>query len=59
MDGNGRTARFILNMMLVTGGYHWTVIPVEKRQEYMAALEEASIRRDITAFAKFIIGLLQ
>lgn len=28
MDGNGRTARFVMNMMLVTGGDPWTIIPV-------------------------------
>ena len=54
MDGNGRTARFIMNVMLVTGGYGWTIVPVEKRQEYMDALEQASIQQDITTFARFI-----
>ena len=29
MDGNGRLARFLMNAMLVTGGYVWTVIPVQ------------------------------
>ena len=57
MDGNGRTARFIMNVMFVTGGYGWTIVPVEKRQEYMAALEQASICQDITVFAKFIYSL--
>lgn len=57
MDGNGRTARFVMNLMLVTGGYAWTIIPVEKRQEYMAALEQASISGNITDFATFIAKL--
>ncbi len=39
MDGNGRTARFVMNSQLVTAGYPWVVIPVERRQEYMSALE--------------------
>lgn len=58
MDGNGRTARFIMNVMLVTGGYGWTIVPMERRQEYMAALEQASILQDITVFARFISSLL-
>lgn len=58
MDGNGRTARFIMNAMLVTGGYSWTIIPIEKRDEYMAALERASIDGDITSFAKFIYSFI-
>jgi len=58
MDGNGRTARFVMNSMLVTAGYPWTIIPVEKRDEYMATLETASIDGDITAFTKFIYSLI-
>ena len=45
MDGNGRIARFLMNVMLASGGYRWTVIPVEKRSEYVAALEKAALSR--------------
>lgn len=55
MDGNGRTARFIMNVMLVTGGHPWRIITVDERQSYMAALEKASIHGDITDFAKLIL----
>lgn len=48
MDGNGRMGRFIMNVMLAAGGYPWTVIPVEERDSYMAALEEASVDENIT-----------
>src|ERR1700674_383942 len=41
MDGNGRIGRFLMNVMLAAGGYPWTVVPVERRVAYMAALEEA------------------
>ena len=58
MDGNGRTARFIMNTMLVTAGLPWTIIPVEKRKDYMSALEKASVERDISDFAKFIHTLI-
>ncbi|WP_285010849.1 hypothetical protein [Pedobacter faecalis] len=43
----------------MNGSYSWTVIPVEKRDEYMAALEQASIGQDIGAFAKFLGHLVQ
>ena len=53
-DGNGRMARFLMNMMLASGGYAWATIRVEDRQEYMAALEAASVGRDIVPFAEFV-----
>lgn len=54
MDGNGRIGRFLMNVMLAAGGYSWTVIPLEKRADYMAALESASVEQDITPFAMFL-----
>jgi len=53
-DGNGRIGRFLMNIMLASGGYNWTVIRVERRQEYMAALEKASVHSEIGDFAKFV-----
>ena len=58
MDGNGRMGRFILNAMLASGGYPWTVVPLEKRREYMSALENASVRGDISDFTRLISGLV-
>lgn len=54
MDGNGRIGRFILNLMLVAGGYHWTVIRTSERARYMASLEEASVRGNIKPFSQFV-----
>jgi hypothetical protein len=54
MDGNGRMGRFILNTMLASGGYPWTVIPVEERTKYMQALEHASVGQNIKPFANFL-----
>ena len=58
MDGNGRTARFVMNSQLVTAGYPWVVVPVERRQEYMSALEQASVEENIEGFARFIGSLI-
>ena len=41
-----------------TGGYSWTIIPIEKRDAYMQELEKASIEGDITDFTKLIAQLL-
>ncbi len=53
-DGNGRMARFVMNVMLASGGYPWTVIHVDDRSDYMECLEKASIEEDILPFTKFI-----
>ena len=58
MDGNGRTARFTMNSQLVTGGYPWIVVPVERRDEYMASLEKASVEEEIEPFVRFIVSLI-
>jgi hypothetical protein len=54
MDGNGRIGRFLMNVMLAGDGYPWTVIPLEKRDDYMAALENASVEQNIAPFATFL-----
>lgn len=56
LDGNGRTARFLMNLMLAAAGYPWTIIKVEDREAYMASLETASVDEDITPFAKFLLS---
>lgn len=57
-DGNGRTGRFIMNVMLASGGYPWTIIPVARKPEYMAALEEASSNESARPLASFIAELV-
>jgi fido (protein-threonine AMPylation protein) len=53
-DGNGRIARFLMNAMLASGGYPWTVIRVDDRDSYLSALDRASIEADIEPFATLI-----
>lgn len=58
MDGNGRVGRFLMNVMLASGGYPWTVIPVEERKQYMEALEKASTENNIRPLAEFVAYLV-
>lgn len=44
--------------MLISGNYQWIVIPFEKGQEYMNALEEASVLQDILPLRNFLLMLL-
>jgi len=58
-DGNGRVSRFLMNLMLASGGYPWTVIRLTQRDTYMNALEQASVHKDIKPFAEFIAQEMQ
>ena len=53
-DGNGRLGRFIMNAMLASGGYPWTVIALQQRTIYFDALNQASGKGNIVPFAKFL-----
>jgi hypothetical protein len=58
-DGNGRMARFLMNVMLASGGYPWTVIRIIDRKSYLSALDRASIEMDIHPFTTFIVHRVQ
>jgi len=59
MDGNGRMGRFLMNAMLAAGGYPWTVVPLQQREHYMAALEQASVGQNIVPFTDFLARLVK
>jgi Fic family protein len=58
-DGNGRMARFLMNVLLASGGYTWTIVRVDDRAEYLQALDRASIDLDLHPFASFIAKQMQ
>ncbi len=53
-DGNGRTARTIMNWLLIKKKYPLFFIPYEKREEYYLALEEADKKNNKTYIAKML-----
>ncbi len=59
LDANGRIGRFLMNVMMGSGGYPWTVIPVGDRNIYVEALEKASVGEDIVPFTKFLARLVR
>jgi hypothetical protein len=48
-----------MNAMLASGGYPWTIVRVEDRKQYLAALDSASIDQDIRPFAAFLAQRIQ
>jgi len=59
IDGNGRIGRFLMNAMMASGGYPWTIIPVDRRDQYMTVLETASTSGELRPFGEFIAGLIK
>jgi hypothetical protein len=53
-DGNGRIGRFLMNTLLASGGYPWTIVRVSRRTTYMNALESASVDGDIKPLTVFL-----
>ncbi|ACX51952.1 filamentation induced by cAMP protein Fic [Ammonifex degensii KC4] len=53
-DGNGRTARLLMNFSLMSGGYPPAVIRKEDRERYLDALEEASVRGNLEPFTRLL-----
>jgi hypothetical protein len=51
-------ARFVMNTMLASGGYSWTIIRMEDRTRYLEALDRASIDGNIVPFTQLIIERL-
>lgn len=54
VDGNGRTARLMMNLVLLRAGFPLAVIEVGERASYLAALDEANEGR-ADAFAGLVI----
>ena len=53
-DGNGRTARLLMNVILLKGGYPPIVIAPEHRLDYIQGLEALQLRDDHSAYRNFM-----
>ena len=53
LDGNGRTARLLMNVILVRNGYPFTVLLKVDRPKYLRALSEAD-NGNLVPFANFV-----
>ncbi len=54
VDGNGRIARALMNLILLRRGYPTCIIREETRSSYIAALETAGENADLTAFVQLL-----
>lgn len=53
-DGNGRTARLLMNLLLLRGGYPPVAVRPEDRAAYLDALEHASLTSDLRPFQRLM-----
>jgi Fic family protein len=53
-DGNGRTARLLMNLMLIRGGYPPVAVRPEDRKTYLDALERGSLADDLRPLRNFM-----
>lgn len=58
VDGNGRTARLLLNLELMKSGYPPIVIRKEERLEYYNSLDKAHVTDNNDDFLKLVINAL-
>ena len=57
-DGNGRTARLLMNLLLMRASYPPIVIPPEDRPDYIDSLEQAQLTDDKTDYQRFMLTKL-
>ena len=53
-DGNGRTARLLMNVMLIRGGFPPIAVRPQDRKTYLDALERGSLAEDLGPFQNFM-----
>ncbi|HBF34671.1 TPA: Fic family protein [Candidatus Sumerlaeota bacterium] len=58
-DGNGRTARLLMNLDLMRHGFPPVVLPVEKRLDYYTALDTAHVDGDYAPFLRLMTELAE
>lgn len=59
VDGNGRTARLLMNLLLVQTGYPITSIGKEERSAYISALRKGQEKGDLTDFYTLIFSAVE
>lgn len=59
IDGNGRTARLLMNLVLMQSGYPIAIVKTEERDTYIDAINEATVTGDLTDFYQVIYSAVE
>lgn len=59
VDGNGRTARLLMNLVLFQNGYTISIIPPMLRSDYISLIKKSQTgTKDNSAFINFISSMV-
>lgn len=56
VDGNGRTARLLMNLLLMQAGYPSAIIRKEERKQYIATIEKAQLGGSLADYYSLMYG---
>lgn len=59
VDGNGRTARLLMNLVLMQNGYPLTIVRTEERDVYIDSINTGTVTGDLTDFYQVIYGAVE
>ncbi len=58
-DGNGRTARLLMNLVLLTGGYPPVIISNKNRKQYIDSIEKVQLIGDLSDYEIFMLKSIE
>ncbi|MDR1323013.1 MAG: Fic family protein [Candidatus Margulisbacteria bacterium] len=58
IDGNGRTSRLLMNLILLQNGYPYANIKITDREKYITAITTADKTQDMTEFYLVVVDAL-
>lgn len=59
VDGNGRTSRLLMNLLLLQSGYPFAIIKNEQRTAYINALERAQVTNNLDDFYELVLNAVE
>jgi Fic family protein len=59
IDGNGRTARLLMNLILMRAGYLPVIIPPIERKRYIASINSRNTKNNLLGYHGYMLKLLK
>ncbi|MDR3180004.1 MAG: Fic family protein [Holosporaceae bacterium] len=59
IDGNGRTARLLMNLILMRAGYLPVIIPPIERKRYIASINSRNTKNNLLGYYEYMLKVLK